>query len=173
MHAALDLPEPYRGIVIRWSKSPVFSGVAARLMERREGCSPVLGDNTYGGKATTAWSTGDVYLVGVRGGALHPSVGVKRAFVRRYCFTLRIYNGEWQSDSLEAATMVLSVSSVLGQKCTTWDYEGSDKVKSSGRGLKKKLKLADRKVYFMMCWVNEQTQTPELLSCSSKFNSRK
>ena len=30
-------------------------------------------------------------------------------------------------------------------------------VKSSGRGLKKKLKLADRKVYFMMCWVNEQT----------------
>ncbi|WZZ00740.1 hypothetical protein YC2023_073068 [Brassica napus] len=46
-------------------------------------------------------------------------------------------------------------------------------VKSSGRGLKKKLKLADRKVFFMTCWVNEQTQTPELLSCSSKFNSRK
>ncbi|KAG5394066.1 hypothetical protein IGI04_024029 [Brassica rapa subsp. trilocularis] len=46
-------------------------------------------------------------------------------------------------------------------------------VKSSGRGLKKKLKLADSKVYFMMCWFNEQTQTPELLSCSSKFNSRK
>ena len=37
-----------------------------------------------------------------------------------YCFTLR---REWQSDSLGAATMVLSVSSVLGQKCTTWDYE--------------------------------------------------
>ena len=48
------------------------------------GLFSVLGDNTYGGKATTAWSTGDVYLVGVRGGALHPSVGVKRAFVRRY-----------------------------------------------------------------------------------------
>ncbi|CAH8346220.1 unnamed protein product [Eruca vesicaria subsp. sativa] len=130
-----------------------------------------------------------------------------------YCFTLRIYNGEWESDSLGAGTMVLSVSSVLGenaqpgslkevlsfcleQTCSS-DYKslggglkfglslvddvihllslgsgalvcllcdlqrvivgGIQEVRSSGRELKKKLKLADRKVFFMMCWVNEQT----------------
>lgn len=130
-----------------------------------------------------------------------------------YCFTLRIYNGEWQSDSLGAATMVMSVSSVLGQNaqpgtmkevlsfcleqtcssaykslggglkfglnlvddvihllslgngalvCLLCDLQrlilgAIQEVKSSGRDLKKKLKLADRKVFFMMCWVNEQT----------------
>ncbi|KAJ0231264.1 hypothetical protein HA466_0299380 [Hirschfeldia incana] len=130
-----------------------------------------------------------------------------------YCFTLRIYNGEWESDSLGAATMVMSVSSVLGQSaqpgtmkevlsfcleqtcssayksiggglkfglnlvddvihllslgngalvCLLCDLQrlilgAIQEVKSSGRDLKKKLKLADRKVYFMMCWVNEQT----------------
>ncbi|GMH22629.1 hypothetical protein Nepgr_024472 [Nepenthes gracilis] len=30
-----------------------------------------------------------------------------------YCFTLRFYNGDWQSDAMGAATVVLSVSSVL------------------------------------------------------------
>ncbi|KAG7607186.1 putative Zinc finger HIT domain-containing protein [Arabidopsis thaliana] len=131
-----------------------------------------------------------------------------------YCFTLRIYNGEWQSDSLGAATMVLTVSSVLGHNgqpetikevlsfcleqtcssayknlggglkfglnlvddvicflslgsgamvCLLGDLQrlilGAIKeVKSSsGRDLKKKLKLAERKVFYMMCWVNEQS----------------
>lgn len=32
-----------------------------------------------------------------------------------YCFTLRVYNGDWRSDALGSAMMVLSVSSVLGQ----------------------------------------------------------
>ncbi|CAH8280720.1 unnamed protein product [Arabidopsis lyrata] len=134
--------------------------------------------------------------------------------VYSYCFTLRIYNGEWQSDSLGAATMVLTVSSVLGQNaqletikevlafcleqtcssayknlggglkfgfilvddvicllslgsgamvCLLCDLQRLilDAIKevksSSGRDLKKKLKLAERKVFFMMCWVNEQS----------------
>ncbi|EOA13462.1 hypothetical protein CARUB_v10026505mg [Capsella rubella] len=134
--------------------------------------------------------------------------------VYSYCFTLRIYNGEWQSDSLGSATMVLSVSSVLGQNaqpetikkvlafcleqtcssayknlggglkfglslvddvicllslgsgaivCLLCDLQrlihvAIQEVKSSsGRDLKKKLKLAERKVFFMMCWVNEQS----------------
>ncbi|KAH0923061.1 hypothetical protein HID58_023079 [Brassica napus] len=73
---------------------------------------------------------------------------------------------------LVALPLVISSIS-LYQKYPYLDKKKKKEVKSSGRGLKKKLKLADRKVYFMMCWVNEQTQTPELLSCSSKFNSRK
>uniref|UniRef100_A0A1J3CU49 Zinc finger HIT domain-containing protein 2 n=1 Tax=Noccaea caerulescens TaxID=107243 RepID=A0A1J3CU49_NOCCA len=133
--------------------------------------------------------------------------------VYSYCFTLRIYNGEWQSDSLGSATMVLTVSSVLGQNsqpetikemlsfcleqtcssayknlggglkfglnlvddvihllslgnaalvCLLCDLQrlihGAIKEgKSAGRDMKKKLKLAERKVFFMMCWVNEQT----------------
>ncbi|KAL3817881.1 hypothetical protein ACJIZ3_003786 [Penstemon smallii] len=32
-----------------------------------------------------------------------------------YCFTLRLYNGDWRSDPLESAMVVLNVSSVLGQ----------------------------------------------------------
>lgn len=32
-----------------------------------------------------------------------------------YCFTLRLYNGDWRSDPLGSAMVVLSVSSVLGQ----------------------------------------------------------
>lgn len=133
--------------------------------------------------------------------------------VYSYCFTLRIYNGEWQSDSLGSATMVLTVSSVLGQNsqpesvkevlsfclektcssayknlggglkfglnlvddvvhllslgnaalvCLLCDlhrliHGAIEEGKSAGRDLKKKLKLAERKVYFVMCWVNEQT----------------
>lgn len=133
--------------------------------------------------------------------------------VYSYCFALRIYNGEWQSDSLGSATMVLTVSSVLGQNaqpetikevlsfcleqtcssayknlggglkfglnlvddvihllslgsgalvCLLCDLQrlihgAIQEGKSSGRDLKKKLKLAERKVFFMMCWVNEQT----------------
>ncbi|ESQ31525.1 hypothetical protein EUTSA_v10004334mg [Eutrema salsugineum] len=133
--------------------------------------------------------------------------------VYSYCFTLRIYNGDWESDTLGSATMVLTVSSVLGQSaqpetikevfsfcleqtcssayknlcgglkfglnlvddvihllslgtaalvCLLCDLQrlihgAIQEVKSSGRDLKKKLKLADKKVFFMMCWVNEQT----------------
>eukprot|EP01018_Ginkgo_biloba_P032924 Gb_21266 [translate_table: standard] len=32
-----------------------------------------------------------------------------------YCFTLRFFNGDWQSDSVDAATVCLSLSAVLGQ----------------------------------------------------------
>ncbi|XP_057520447.1 uncharacterized protein LOC130800795 isoform X1 [Amaranthus tricolor] len=32
-----------------------------------------------------------------------------------YCFTLRLYNGDWQSDALGASMVVISISSVLGQ----------------------------------------------------------
>ncbi|XP_073052122.1 uncharacterized protein [Primulina eburnea] len=32
-----------------------------------------------------------------------------------YCFTLRLYNGDWKSDAFESATTLLTVSSVLGQ----------------------------------------------------------
>ncbi|GJV73846.1 zinc finger HIT domain-containing protein 2 isoform X1 [Tanacetum coccineum] len=32
-----------------------------------------------------------------------------------YCFTLRLYNGDWESDPVGSTTVVLSISSVLGQ----------------------------------------------------------
>ncbi|KMT12437.1 hypothetical protein BVRB_5g103670 isoform B [Beta vulgaris subsp. vulgaris] len=32
-----------------------------------------------------------------------------------YCFTLRLYNGDWQSDAIGASMVILSLSSVLGQ----------------------------------------------------------
>ncbi|CAA7034894.1 unnamed protein product [Microthlaspi erraticum] len=138
--------------------------------------------------------------------------------VYSYCFTLRIYNGEWESDSLGSATMALTVSSVLGQTsqpetikevmsfcleqtcssayknlggglkfglnlvddvvhllslgnaalvCLLCDLQrliqcAIQEGKSAGRDLKKRLKFAERKVFFMMCWVNEQT--PEVWS---------
>ncbi|KFK28076.1 hypothetical protein AALP_AA8G469100 [Arabis alpina] len=130
--------------------------------------------------------------------------------VYSYCFTLRIYNGEWESDSLGSGTMVLTVSSVLGQSAQPESVKEvllycleqtcSSAYKNLGGGLKfglnlvddvilllslgngalvcllcdlqrliqcaiqecksskKKLKLAERKVFFMMCWVNEQTE---------------
>ncbi|KAI3994174.1 hypothetical protein MKX01_012431 [Papaver californicum] len=128
-----------------------------------------------------------------------------------YCFTLRIYNGDWKSDAV-----VLSLSSVLGEGalpesvaealahslkqtcppsyrhagglqfgvglfndvvsllhlgrnvlvCALCDLQrlikaGGQKLRSENlRKLKKsemktKLKLVDRKIYFMMCWVME------------------
>ncbi|KAJ0053380.1 hypothetical protein Pint_00395 [Pistacia integerrima] len=133
-----------------------------------------------------------------------------------YCFTLRLYNGDWQSDALGSAMMALSVSAVLGQggqpesvqeavsycleqTCTSYKHMGglqfglaviddvitllslgvsalicslcdlqrmiqagerelkSEKTKNSGRvETRRKLKLAERKIYFMMCWVHEQ-----------------
>ncbi|KDP25237.1 hypothetical protein JCGZ_20393 [Jatropha curcas] len=131
-----------------------------------------------------------------------------------YCFTLRLYNGDWQSDAIGSSVVALSVSSVLGQggqpetvgealsfcleKTCSPDYKhmgglqfglalisdvitllslGSSAlicalcdlqrlIQSGGRELKSeksrkseiknKLKLAERKIYFIICWVHEQ-----------------
>ncbi|XVF53139.1 hypothetical protein PTKIN_Ptkin05aG0076200 [Pterospermum kingtungense] len=134
-----------------------------------------------------------------------------------YCFTLRVYNGDWQSDAMGSAMVVMSISYVLGQSgqpetlqetlsycleqtcspayrhigglqfglalvddvasllslgapaliCMLSDLQrmiqaGERELKSEKRRklrkseMKNKLKLAERKVYFMMCWVNEQ-----------------
>ncbi|KAG8476451.1 hypothetical protein CXB51_033369 [Gossypium anomalum] len=134
-----------------------------------------------------------------------------------YCFTLRVYNGDWQSDAVGSAMVVLSISSVLGQAgqpetvqealcycleqtcspayrhigglqfglalvdditnllslgspaliCMLCDLqrmimaaEGeltSEKQRKLRKSeTKSKLKLAERKVYFIMCWVHEQ-----------------
>ncbi|XP_040987153.1 zinc finger HIT domain-containing protein 2 isoform X2 [Juglans microcarpa x Juglans regia] len=134
-----------------------------------------------------------------------------------YCFALRLYNGEWQSDAIGSAMVVLSVSSVLGQGrqpetvlealshcleqicspayrhmgglqlglalvedvisllslggpalvCSLCDLQRliqtgekelkSEKPKKYTRvEIRSKLKLAGRKIYFMMCWVHEQ-----------------
>ncbi|GMP96764.1 hypothetical protein CsSME_00045265 [Camellia sinensis var. sinensis] len=134
-----------------------------------------------------------------------------------YCFTLRLYNGDWQSDPIGSATVVLSVSSVLGQGgqpetvleavshcleqtcspafrhmgglqfglgvlddvisllslggsalvCLLCDLqrliqaaEGelkSEKPRKSKKSeMRGKLKLAERKVFFILCWVHEQ-----------------
>ncbi|KAG6636483.1 zinc finger HIT domain-containing protein 2 isoform X1 [Carya illinoinensis] len=134
-----------------------------------------------------------------------------------YCFALRLYNGEWQSDTIGSAMVVLSVSSVLGQGrqpetvlealshcleqicspayrhmgglqlglvlvedvislislggpalvCSLCDLQrliqtGERELKSEKHKkytrveIRSKLKLAERKIYFMMCWVHEQ-----------------
>ncbi|KAJ0971100.1 hypothetical protein J5N97_019059 [Dioscorea zingiberensis] len=134
-----------------------------------------------------------------------------------YCFTLRLYNGDWQSDALGGAFVVLSISKVLGDDgrpetvaealgacleqacssvyrqfggftfgvgliddilcllslgsnalvCTLCDLQrliqtGERMLKSEKIGKVKrskdsqKLKSAERKVYFLMCWVHEQ-----------------
>ncbi|CAI0408839.1 unnamed protein product [Linum tenue] len=133
-----------------------------------------------------------------------------------YCFTLRVYNGDWNSDAIGSVTVLLSVSQVLGQasqpenvmealsycleQACSPEYRhmgGSrfglsiidDMIKllSLGRGAlicmladlerlvraaekelkgerrlnsssetRIKLKLAERKIYFIMCWTNDQ-----------------
>ncbi|KAL3652153.1 hypothetical protein CASFOL_001834 [Castilleja foliolosa] len=130
-----------------------------------------------------------------------------------YCFTLRLYNGDWKTDPLEASTMVLSISSVLGQQqrqpetmleallhclertcsnsykhagglrfglrvledvigllclggdalvCLLCDVRrlvetGEREAKAERIGkTRSKLRFAERKVYFLMCWVHEQ-----------------
>ncbi|KAJ4840917.1 hypothetical protein Tsubulata_001113 [Turnera subulata] len=134
-----------------------------------------------------------------------------------YCFTLRLYNGDWQSDAIGSAAVVLSISSVLGQAaqpetvlealsyclertcsseyrhmgglqfglalvddvtnllslgspaliCMLCDLQrmiqaGEKELKTEKKQRKSrsetrnKLKLAERKVYFIMCWVHEQ-----------------
>ncbi|XP_060206739.1 uncharacterized protein LOC132634728 [Lycium barbarum] len=139
--------------------------------------------------------------------------------VYSYCFTLRLYNGDWESDPIGSATVLLSVSSVLGQggqpetvlealshcmeqtcspafrhmgglqfalglindTITLLNLEGPALVcllcdlrrlilqaekdlksekprKSRSSEIKTKLKSAERKVYFIMCWAHEQPQ---------------
>lgn len=133
-----------------------------------------------------------------------------------YCFTLRLYNGDWRSDPIGSSMVILSISSVLGHGgqpesvlkalsncleqtcspayrhvgglrfgmalvddalsvlslgtnaliCLLCDLQrliqGAEKELRSEKGriprteVKSKLKLAQRKVYFMMCWVHEQ-----------------
>ncbi|KAJ1418394.1 SHQ1 protein [Sesbania bispinosa] len=136
-----------------------------------------------------------------------------------YCFTLRLYNGDWRSDPLGSVMVVLSVSSVLGQGgqpetvlealshsleqvcsptyrhmgglqfglgviddvmsllslgstalvCALCDMhrliqEGGKEAKSEKpRKLRRDeirstIKLAERKIYFIMCWVHEQPE---------------
>ncbi|XP_022736381.1 zinc finger HIT domain-containing protein 2-like [Durio zibethinus] len=137
--------------------------------------------------------------------------------VYSYCFTLRVYNGDWQSDAIGSAMMILSISCVLGQAgqpetvreavsycleqtcspvyrhigglqfglalvddvasllslggpaliCMLCDLQKiilaaerelkSEKQRKLRKSeMKSKLKLAERKVYFIMCWVHEQ-----------------
>ncbi|KAK4787582.1 hypothetical protein SAY86_011415 [Trapa natans] len=134
-----------------------------------------------------------------------------------YCFTLRLYNGDWRSDPIGSSMVILSISSVLGHGgqpesvlealsscleqtcspayrhvgglrfgmalvddtlsilslgttaliCLLSDLQrlvqGAEKELRSEKGriprkgeIKSKLKLAQRKVYFMMCWAHEQ-----------------
>lgn len=134
-----------------------------------------------------------------------------------YCFTLRLYNGDWHSDPLGAATEVLTISAVLGDSgrpetvrealsaclertCSpVYKHSGGFKFgvgliddvisflslggnalicllcdlrrlmkagerslksermeKAMGKGESSRLKGAERKVYFLMCWVHEQ-----------------
>lgn len=134
-----------------------------------------------------------------------------------YCFTLRLYNGDWQSDATGSAMVVLSISSVLSQGgqpetvmealsycleqtcspnyrhmgglqfglvlindvisllslggpaliCALCDLRRliqagekevkAEKSRTSRRSeIRSKLKVADRKVYFIICWVHEQ-----------------
>lgn len=136
-----------------------------------------------------------------------------------YCFTLRLYNGDWRSDALGSVMVVLSVSSVLGQGwqpetvlealshcleqicspafrhmgglrfglgviddvisllalgssalvCALCDMyrliqEGGKEAKSEKRRnlrrdeIRSTIRRAERKVYFIMCWVHEQPQ---------------
>ncbi|XP_020232036.1 zinc finger HIT domain-containing protein 2 [Cajanus cajan] len=134
-----------------------------------------------------------------------------------YCFTLRLYNGDWRSDALGSVMIVLSVSSVLGQGaqpetvlealshcleqvcCPAYRHMGglqfglgviddvisllglgtpalvcalcdmhrliqegekeakSERSRKSRRGgIRSTIKPAERKIYFIMCWVHEQ-----------------
>ncbi|KAK4268581.1 hypothetical protein QN277_025214 [Acacia crassicarpa] len=134
-----------------------------------------------------------------------------------YCFTLRLYNGDWRSDALGSAMVALSVSSVLGQGeqpesvlealshcleqvcspafrhmgglqfglnliddvisllslgssallCALSDmnrliqsgekeFKLSKPRKQRRDEIRNNLKMAQRKIYFIMCWVHEQ-----------------
>ncbi|GAB2300724.1 hypothetical protein Dimus_034761 [Dionaea muscipula] len=136
-----------------------------------------------------------------------------------YCFTLRLHNGDWQSDTIGAAISVLSISLVLGRGgmpetvrevvshcleqtcspalrdigglqfglslldditsllllggsaiiCGLCDLQRliqaaescvkSEKPRRVKRAeIKSQLRYAERKIYFVMCWVHEQAQ---------------
>ncbi|KAL9233780.1 hypothetical protein vseg_008732 [Gypsophila vaccaria] len=136
-----------------------------------------------------------------------------------YCFTLRLFNGDWQSDCVGASTVVLSVSSGLGQGlqpesmleavsncleqtcspafrhmgglqlgfgllddvtslltlggvalvCALCDLHRMieaarrelkfEKPRRTNRAeMKRKLKAAERKLFFIMCWTHEQPE---------------
>lgn len=150
-----------------------------------------------------------------------------------YCFTLRLYNGDWKADPLESATVLLSVSSVLDQSrqpetvlevlshclektcspaykqmgglqfglrliddvihlldlgcnalvCLLCDTQRltqaaerelkSEKLhKTKKAELKGKLKSAERKIYFIMCWVHEQP-SDTWISLAAVLNTEK
>ncbi|XP_042403437.1 zinc finger HIT domain-containing protein 2-like isoform X1 [Zingiber officinale] len=137
--------------------------------------------------------------------------------VYSYCFTLRLYNGDWHSDPLSASTMAFSMSKVLGDVgrpetvtealaacieetcspiykqaggfsfaigliddvicllslgthaliCCLCDFQRlfqagermlkSENINKTERNkTTQKLRSAERKVYFLMCWVHEQ-----------------
>ncbi|KAF1890066.1 hypothetical protein Lal_00025398 [Lupinus albus] len=133
-----------------------------------------------------------------------------------YCFTLRLYNGDWRSDALGSVMIVLNVSLVLGQfgqpetvlealshsleqicspayrhigglqfglavvhdvisllalgssalLCALCDMrrlirEGEKEAKSEKARkdeIRNTIKQAERKTYFIMCWVHEQPE---------------
>lgn len=135
-----------------------------------------------------------------------------------YCFTLRLYNGDWQSNALDTAALVLGFSSVLGEGgqpesvaealafcieqtcsaaykhvgglqfglividdimsllslggaalvCSLCDLQRmiragekelkTEKQRKAKKGETSKLRHADQKVYFLMCWVHEQPE---------------
>ncbi|KAK7269071.1 hypothetical protein RIF29_21787 [Crotalaria pallida] len=136
-----------------------------------------------------------------------------------YCFTLRLYNGDWRSDAIGSVMVVLSVSSVLGQGrqpetvlevlshcleqvcspayrhmgglqlglgvvddvinllalgcsalvCALCDLhrliQEVEKEAKSEKAMKMRrneirstIKLAERKIYFIMCWVHDQPE---------------
>lgn len=136
-----------------------------------------------------------------------------------YCFTLRLYNGDWRSDPIGSVMVLLSVSSVLGQGgqpetaleslshcleqvcspayrhmgglqfglgviddvigllslgtpamvCALCDMhrliqEGEKEAKSEKARkfrrdeIRSTIKKAERKIYFIMCWVHEQPE---------------
>lgn len=151
-----------------------------------------------------------------------------------YCFTLRLYNGDWRADPLESATLVVNLSSVLGQNgqpetvlealsnclektcspafkhmgglqfglrliddvihllylggdalvCLLCDFQkliqsGEREVKSEKMlkveraEMKRKLKFAERKIYFVMCWVHEQPSEAWSTLASAILNTAK
>ncbi|KAK4400258.1 hypothetical protein Sango_1131900 [Sesamum angolense] len=65
-----------------------------------------------------------------------------------YCFTLRLYNGDPKSDPLESVMKLIQAAEK--------ELKSEKLHKSKRAELKSKLRSAERKVYFMMCWVHEQ-----------------
>ncbi|XP_020109951.1 zinc finger HIT domain-containing protein 2 [Ananas comosus] len=125
-----------------------------------------------------------------------------------YCFTLRLYNGDWHSDPFGASTVVLTISKVLGEDgrpetvsqalgaclettcspayrhaggfkfgigligdvivllslggnalvCALCDLRRLIATRERVGGSRKLLRGAEKKLYFLMCWVHEQPE---------------